>query len=329
LANKKSVNLLPEYLRTDKNSKFLASTIDQLIQTPQVERLDGYVGSKITPNYNPITDVYINEPSSLRTEYNLEPALVFKDASNNITDVVSYDDLINEVQNKNKNLNKLFNSEFYSYDPLIDWDKLVNFTDYYWLPIGPDVITLADENLNVSSIIGAVTYTMGNGYKLSNGMRIAFTDTTIEVEYRYKEFIVEGVGSSINLIPIDLLTSYNKTATILDEKFDSTKFDDYGFDSDKKLPLTPDYITINRASKDLNPWSQYNRWFHKDIIDTTSKINNDMLTINNNLASSSSSLDNNLLSSISSLNTNINNVYSTSQMTNLLSRYESKRDLSK
>jgi hypothetical protein len=273
-ANKKSVNLLPEYLRTDKNSKFLASTIDQLIQTPQVERLEGYVGSKITPNYNPTTDVYINEPSSLRTEYNLEPALVFKDASNNITDVVSYDDLINEVQNKNKNLNKLFNSEFYSYDPLIDWDKLVNFTDYYWLPIGPDVITLADENLNVSSIIGAVTYTMGNGYKLSNGMRIAFTDTTIEVEYRYKEFIVEGVGSSINLIPIDLLTSYNKTATILDEKFDSTKFDDYGFDSDKKLPLTPDYITINRASKDLNPWSQYNRWFHKDIIDTTSKINN-------------------------------------------------------
>ena len=68
---KKSVNLLPEYLRTDKNSKFLSSTIDQLIQTPQVERLEGFVGSKITPNYNPATDFYLDEKSSLRTNYTI------------------------------------------------------------------------------------------------------------------------------------------------------------------------------------------------------------------------------------------------------------------
>ena len=45
MADKKSVNLLPEYIRTDKNSKFLSSTIDQFLQTPQLERVDGYVGS--------------------------------------------------------------------------------------------------------------------------------------------------------------------------------------------------------------------------------------------------------------------------------------------
>jgi hypothetical protein len=46
----KSVNLLPEFLRTNKNSKFLSSTIDQFIQKPQLERLDGYIGSTQTVN---------------------------------------------------------------------------------------------------------------------------------------------------------------------------------------------------------------------------------------------------------------------------------------
>jgi hypothetical protein len=79
--NKKSVNLLPEYLRSDKNAKFLSSTIDQLIQTPQLERINGFIGSKITPNYNSSTDVYIKENFSLRKDYQLEPALVFKNSA--------------------------------------------------------------------------------------------------------------------------------------------------------------------------------------------------------------------------------------------------------
>ena len=264
---KKSVNLLPEYLRTDKNSKFLSSTIDQFIQTPQVERLEGFVGSKITPNYNPSTDSYLDEKSPLRNSYSLEPALVFRDANSNITDVVSYDDLINELSiqgNKSSNLNSIFNSKFYSYDPLIDWDKLINFTDYYWLPTGPGLIALASTE-TVNNIVGRVSYIMTNGQKLSNGMMI---------EIAGKVYMVEGVGSSINLIDFTLLDSYDKTATTFNETFDNVEFDEYPFDGDKKLPLTPDYITINRASADLNPWTRYNRWFHKEIIKTTSEINN-------------------------------------------------------
>jgi hypothetical protein len=264
---KKSVNLLPEYLQTDKNSKFLSSTIDQFIQTPQVERLEGFVGSKITPNYNPSTDFYLDEKSSLRNSYNLEPALVFRDSNNNVTDVVSYDDLINEIGiqgGKNSNLDKLFRSEFYSYDPLIDWDKLINFTDYYWLPTGPNLITLAATE-TLADIVGEVSYEMENGYLLSNGMKISVEGIV---------YLVEGVGLSIKLIEYNVLDSYDKTATVFDETFDNVQFDDYPFDGDKKLPLTPDYITINRASSDLNPWTRYNRWFHKEIIRVTSEINN-------------------------------------------------------
>jgi hypothetical protein len=45
----KTINLLPEFLRTDKNSKFLSSTADQWIKKPELERIDGYVGSTSTP----------------------------------------------------------------------------------------------------------------------------------------------------------------------------------------------------------------------------------------------------------------------------------------
>ena len=149
---KKSVNLLPEYLRTDKNAKFLSSTIDQLIQTPQVERVDGYIGSKITPNYQPAIDFYLEDLSPLRKNYSLEPAIVFKDQLGNVTDAVAYNDLINELGiqgGKIGNLDTLLRSKFYSYDPLIDWDKLVNYTEYYWLPTGPTVIFLKDDNITL------------------------------------------------------------------------------------------------------------------------------------------------------------------------------------
>ena len=67
--NKKSVNLLPEYLKTDKNSKFLSGTLDPLIQSPQLERIDGFVGSKITPNYDPTKDFYLKEDLAIRKDY--------------------------------------------------------------------------------------------------------------------------------------------------------------------------------------------------------------------------------------------------------------------
>jgi len=275
--NKKSVNFLPDYLKSDKNSKFLAGTIDPLIQSPKLERIDGFVGSVITPNYNPTIDSYIKEDSNLRTNYSLEPALVFKDKSSNITDVVAFDDIINEIGiqgGKVDNINRLFKSEFYSYDPYIDWDKLVNYSQYYWLSTGPDSIFFAgDIDIN-DNIIGKTSYVMPNGYALSNGMKIKFSPDILPESYRDKEFYVEGVGKSINFIDIKLLDVNELSNILYNETFDSDKFDTFPFDGDKKLPLIPEYVTINRASLDLNPWTRYNRWFHSEIIRITAKINN-------------------------------------------------------
>ena len=265
MADKKSVNLLPEYLRSDKNKKFLSSTIDQFIQTPQLERVDGYIGSILTPNYNPSRDFYLKQSSTLRRNYPLEPALVFKDQSSNITDVVAYDDLINELTiqgSKTANHNKIFKPEFYSYDPLIDWDKLINYSNYYWLPTGPELVNLG--NLDIDDIVGNPTYTMSNGYDVTNGLLLLINNV---------KYIVEGVGSSISLVDFSLLESNESLSRVYNEKFDSDKFDEYPFDGGARFPLDPAYITINKSSQDLNPWSRYNRWFHVDVIKLSAEIN--------------------------------------------------------
>ena len=40
-----------------------------------------------------------------------------------------------------------------------------------------------------------------------------------------------------------------------------------------------DYIVINKASKDRNQWSRYNLWTNKKVIETTAKINNTTVSI--------------------------------------------------
>ena len=270
-----SVNLLPEFLRTDKNSKFLSSTIDQLIQPTQLERIDGYVGSTLTPNYVSTTDNYISESLPLRRNYQLEPALVIKNQDDVINDVIGLDDLVNSIEIQGgtvDNFDRLFRTEFYSYNPQIDWDKFVNYQNYYWLVTGPDVIDISDVDVE-TDILGQTSFTVGT-MPLSNGMKVRFDDSVVPESYRNLDFFVEGVGSSIKLIGYNTLLASEKMATMYDENFDVNSFDTFPFDGSKTFPFIPEYITINRASRDLNPWSRYNRWVHHDVIKASAEFTN-------------------------------------------------------
>jgi hypothetical protein len=272
-----SVNLLPESLRTEKNSKFLSSTIDQLINPADLERIDGYVGSTITPNYVSTSDIYISETSSLRRDYQLEPALIVNDSLGNINDVIGLDDLVNEISLKGgevSNLDRLFRSTFYSYDPCIDWDKFVNYQNYYWLVNGPAMLTIHGNELDISEvIIGKPSYTyeftFGDEPKsisLADGMLVRFQGDVYPSEYQNRDFFVEGVGTAIKLISYTALSSPGTLSETFIEQFDANPFDSYPFDGNKKLSIDPEYVTINRASIDLNSWSRYNRWVHKNVI---------------------------------------------------------------
>ena len=386
----KSINLLPEFLRTDKNSKFLSSTIDQLIQPANLERIDGFIGSKFTPTYVSTSDVYIAESLPLRRDYQLEPALVIKDNLDNIKQVIAIDDLANTITTDggfDNDFDRLFRTEFYSFNPQIDVDKFVNYQKYYWLITGPDTIVVTGKQIDSTStysvvdneiksawifspdgltedptivlyrgnnynfsvtseypfyiktapslglddvysinvlnngdkngvvsivvdentpavlyytsddvnfvqgkfvikesvedsfvdvekeILGKKTYTSGTGIVFSNGMKIRFEGGVYPETYKNKEFFVEGVGNSIRLIDVSLLIGFNQLAAQFDDDFDASNFDQYPFDNFQQLPLTPEYITINRASNDLNPWSRYNRWVHEDIIKLSAELN--------------------------------------------------------
>jgi len=389
------VELLPKYYRSEDNRKFIQATLDQLSQKGTAKKITGFVGRQNAKSADG-NDIYVTAPNSVRQNYQLEPSIVVNDSVGNVEFFKDYQDYINQLKifgANTSNHERINQQEFYSWDPHIDWDKFVNFQQYYWLPYGPDLITIFGQQLNVTStytvtisesvtlqkeyvftpngldrnpaitlyrgqtyyfeidspgepfsiktsrtpgvsdrytdekyvdkfgvesgtikftvplqgpntlyyvsernpdlgglinflditensfiniekeILGKKTYTLANGTPLSNGMKVAFGGNVTPEKYAKGEYYVEGVGGTITLISTDvfeIISSYTEDVSVT---FDSTLFDQYPFASANSFAGKQDYITVNRASKDLNPWTRYNRWFHKDVIELSATFN--------------------------------------------------------
>ena len=335
-----SVNLIPNFFKTDANKRFLQATVDQLVTPGTVKKVNGFVGrpySKSTTS----TDLFVEAPTLIRQNYQLEPALTVQDTLGNTTFFKDYIDYINQLGVFGANVSnhaRLNKQEFYSWNPHIDWDKFVNFQNYYWLSYGPDTIKIfgqqltaqstykialeyqgqntqyvftpdgltpnpviklyrgqtykfiisspsnpisiktarstgiadryqiagidsygvetgvitvtipvnspnvlyyqsetdinaggvfeiynIDENsfINVAEeILGKVNYTLSDGTKLSNGMKVSFGGQVTPVEYATGEYYVEGVGTAIRLIEksiLEISTTYTASETLLFE----------------------------------------------------------------------------------------------------------------
>lgn len=142
MAVRKSKNFLPNIFQTDTNEKFLSATLDQLVSEPVLTNLYGYIGRKFAPTFKS-GDSYITEASVDRQNYQLESSVVVRDDSNNINFFSSYPDFLNKIKYYGGIINdhsRLFEDEYYTFDPRISYDKLVNFSQYYWLPNGPDPV---------------------------------------------------------------------------------------------------------------------------------------------------------------------------------------------
>ena len=148
---RRTVQHLPAFYRTDANQRFLASTMDPLVQKGALERLDGYIGRKDAYTRQ-INDRYITATSRDRMAYQLEPAVTYTDkdtTSVNPEDQVkftgTYDDYINQIKyfgGKTNNHDRINKETVYSWNPAIDYDKLVNYREYYWMPAGPGAIEI-------------------------------------------------------------------------------------------------------------------------------------------------------------------------------------------
>ena len=394
-----SANLLPKFYQTSANKKFLQSTIDQLFQPGSIKKVTGYIGRE---NAKAATgkDLYVTASDSVRQDYQLEPGITISDHFGNVTFFKDYIDYINQVKvfgGNTSNHQRLNNQEFYSWDPHIDWDKFVNFQNYYWMPYGPDVINIhgqgigitstytvdltlagndnaflftpdglslnpslklykghtykfvinspgnpfsfkttrspgsanryvidgidnyavesgtitftipndapsllyyqSETDVNVSGIIevyavtdatyldveleilGKQSYILTDGTALSNGMLISFGGNVTPAAYATGNYYVEGVGTAIKLIPSNILEVVTPYTISEDIQFDNLPFDNAPFDGATSYASLPDYITINRASIDHNPWSRYNRWIHKDVITASLAYNNNTITL--------------------------------------------------
>ena len=97
MARIRTLDFLPEIFQTESNSEFLAATLDQIVNPPSTLRIQGYVGSKLGYGIN-ATDDYVIEPTKVRTDYQLDPAVVFTKKDESIAqDFITYPGIIDAL----------------------------------------------------------------------------------------------------------------------------------------------------------------------------------------------------------------------------------------
>ena len=167
----RTLNFLPEIFQTKSNQQFLKASLDQLVQQPNFERIQGYIGRRFEYGINPNSS-YVTEPNKVRTDYQLEPGVVFTNKDTTVArDFITYPGLVDALAiegSPTNNHSNLFSNEFYSWDSFVDLDKLTNFSQYYWLVNGPDPVPVTTEYIStiadytVSSQTSAYTFSKDN-----------------------------------------------------------------------------------------------------------------------------------------------------------------------
>ena len=188
---KRSAELLPRYFRTDANKKFLGSTLDQFTSSGVLEKINAFAGSRVA-KATATTDNYLLDVSDNRTNYQLDPVLVYKDNLDNVEVYRDYNDYIGQLsalRSTTSNHSLLNTQEFYSWDPHICFDKFTNFREYYWLPNGPQevpvrgqskqvvstyTVTTSDQDDNVSYVFTPNGLTVNPSLKLFRGQTYRF-----------------------------------------------------------------------------------------------------------------------------------------------------------
>lgn len=142
----RTLDFLPEIFQTPTNSQFLGATLDQLVNPPVTKKIQGYIGSRFGYGIN-ATNYYVTEPTKVRTDYQLDPGVIFTKPNESVAqDLISYPGILDALKIQGgitTNNDRLFNSEFYSWDSFTDLDKIINYNQYYWLPEGPPSVTVS------------------------------------------------------------------------------------------------------------------------------------------------------------------------------------------
>jgi len=153
MARTRSVDFLPQIFQTPVNKQFLGATLDTLVQEPKFKKTQGFIGRSVGPGVNP-NDSYVVEPSESRQEYQLEPGVIILEPdTNKIKDAITYpgiNDAIGFQGGDQTRPDLLYRNEYYTWDPFINYDAFINFSQYFWLPNGPDVVEVGATGVPTS-----------------------------------------------------------------------------------------------------------------------------------------------------------------------------------
>ena len=291
------ITKLPAVFQTVTEKKFFDATFDQVFSKKDSDTLAGYLGQRIPGKYNPVTDFYIPEPTKDRTWWQLEATAFARNADTTKTNVFFYDDLLNRINyygGNTLNQDRLFESNYYSWAPPIDFDMFNNYQNYYWVEQGLITINISgvsDADI-ANNIIGKASYTTPltatpANLTLTTGMTVLFTDSLLYTE----PVTIENVGcreysaittttqtggirlvkpsadytagTILEFLPWDGLVELANGRVIRNTNWDTLTWDT------QSQPGNGDYITIERGSADNNAWSRTNKWYHIDTINTT------------------------------------------------------------
>jgi hypothetical protein len=276
------IKKLPAVFQTTTEKKFFDATFDQLFSKKDSSMLAGFLGRRNPGSYNPIADFYLPEPSKNRTWWQLEATAYARDADSSKTNVFFYEDLLERIQyygGSTLNQDRLFESEYYSFGPPIDYDMFLNYQNYYWVEQGLSPITIT--GIISDDILGKPSYTTPPSatppnFTLSTGMSILLPDDILYPDVQ----IVENMGGCIGITLVPQYPDFTAGSTFEFLPWDGTTelsngriieniyWDGTTWEVEPK-PGNADYITIERGALDQNAWSRTNKWFHIDTINAT------------------------------------------------------------
>lgn len=220
-STRSSSQLLPQIFQTEKNKRFVTSTIDQLIEPSVLDRLSAFIGQRYRPSYRS-SDLYLDESTQQRQNYQLEPTITYRSDGNNVDFASQYIDAVNEIASQGGSgvkHDRLWEQESYAYAPPVDPDKLVNYRQYYWIAENLSPITLVLSEGTTSTI--AVTNSGLSGYTFSNKIDQINPDIIVYKGCTYN-FVIESPGH-----PFYIKTQYGTGTT---DQFDDSYVTNNGTD---------------------------------------------------------------------------------------------------
>lgn len=207
--NKKIYTQLPATHQTSAIKNFFEATVEQLYSKSNVETIQGFIGAERTADLGAQGE-YLIEPDQVKKFYGLSSGVnTVNPDTGRPENLIFYDEFIQNLSVygvDTRDHNKIFSDNYHTFMPPVDLDKLVNFAEYYWVSTGPSTINVNGTRANpidvTRDILGQKQFTPPSGLPLRNGMIIRFVgDFVIPQSLNLIEFIVQGVGEEIYLVP--------------------------------------------------------------------------------------------------------------------------------